>query len=102
MGQVSARDNHNPYKGPALRDDRDSPESIERSPRLLGGTSAFGRKGGGRESANQVGHSIGRFRFREGPTSIQNFGAWPIEPHEIVLARRRRQQFSPLPSQPPN
>jgi hypothetical protein len=77
MGQVSGR-NSNLHKGPALRHDRDTRRA---PPRLVLEELPLWGGSGGREFAHQVGRSIGRFRFREGPTALQNFGAWPIEPH---------------------
>ena len=82
MGQASARDNNNP---PSLAS-RQGSTSIRRAlpSTCVGGTSEAEIV----SLRHQVGRSIGRLRFRESPTSIQNLGAWAIEPHQIVPARR--------------
>ena len=96
MGQASARNNNNPHKGPLASRQGCTRKPVERCPRLVLKEVPLWGGSGGREFAHQVGRSIGRFRFREGPTSIENFDAWPIEPHQIVPARRRRQAIVDL------
>ena len=96
MGQASARNNNNPIRVQLASRQGCTRKPVERCPRLVLKKVPLWCGSGGREFAHQVGRSIGRFRFREGPTAIQNLGAWPIEPHQIVPARRRRQAIVDL------